>query len=235
MKKNSFEENPYVRRLKDVGYDDIGQVGGKGASLGEMLSGLASAGVQVPDGFSTTVDAYRCFIKENDLEERIVSILRQYQGKQLKLREAGKGIRDLVLKSIFPEKVEAAIKSAYRHLSAQYGEDSHAVAVRSSATSEDRPGASFAGMLDTHLNIQGEKNLLWACRRCMASLFTDRAIRYRERMGLNDMGSSLCVVVQRMVRSKKAGVMFSIEKETGFPDMVMITGSWGLGGKRCGR
>jgi len=222
-------KSPYVQRLKDVGYDDIGHVGGKSASLGEMLRGLSSAGVRVPDGFSTTVDAYRCFIKENDLEERIGSILRQYQGKQLKLRQAGKGIRDLILKNAFPEEVATAIRSAYRHLCAQYEEDSLAVAVRSSATSEDQPGASFAGMLDTHLNIQGEENLLWACRRCLASLFTDRAIRYRERMGIDDLGSSLCVAVQRMVRSEKAGVMFSIDKETGFPDMVMMTASWGLG------
>ena len=122
-----------------------------------------------------------------------------------------------------------AIRIAYRHLCAHYEEDSLPVAVRSSATSEDQPGASFAGMLDTHLNIQGEENLLWACGRCLASLFTDRAIRYRERMGIDDLGSSLCVAVQRMVRSEKAGVMFSIDKETGFPDMVMMTASWGLG------
>ena len=229
MDKNSFERNPYVRPLKDVGYDDIGQVGGKSASLGEMLSGLSSAGVRVPEGFSTTVDAFRCFIKENALEERIVSILRQYQEKQLQLRQAGKGIRDLILKSVFPEKVATAIRSAYRHLCTQYETDSLAVAVRSSATSEDQPGASFAGMLDTHLNIQGEADLLLACRRCLASLFTDRAIRYRERMGMDDIDSSLCVAVQRMVRSEKAGVMFSIDKEMGFPDMVMMTGSWGLG------
>ncbi|MBW2709866.1 MAG: phosphoenolpyruvate synthase [Deltaproteobacteria bacterium] len=229
MDKNSFKRNPYVRRLKDVGYDDIGQVGGKSASLGEMLSGLSSSGVRVPDGFSTTVDAYGCFIKENDLEESIDAILRQYRGKQLKLRQAGKGIRDLMLKSVFPEKVAAAIRSAFQHLSAQYGADSLAVAVRSSATSEDQPGASFAGMLDTYLNVQGETDLLSACRRCFASLFTDRAIRYRERMGIDDMNSSLCVAVQRMIRSEKAGVMFSIDKETGFPDMVMMTASWGLG------
>ena len=229
MSKNSFEPNPFVKRLKDVGYDDIGQVGGKSASLGEMLRGLSSAGVRVPDGFSTTVDAYHCFIKENNLEERIGSILRQYRGRQLKLRQAGKGVRDLIFKSGFPEKVATAIRSAYRHLCAQYEEDSLAVAVRSSATSEDQPGASFAGMLDTYLNIQGETDLLLACRRCLASLFTDRAIRYRERMGMDNIGSSLCVAVQRMVRSEKAGVMFSIDKETGFPDMVMMTASWGLG------
>jgi len=229
MDQYSFEPNPYVRSLKDVGYDDIDQVGGKSASLGEMLKGLSDAGVRVPHGFSTTVDAYRCFVFENHLEEKIASTLQEYQAKKLELAQAGKSIRALVLKSVFPEEVSSAIKNAYRDLCAPYGNDSVAVAVRSSATSEDQPGASFAGMLDTYLNIQGEEDLLWACRRCLSSLFTDRAIRYREKMDMDDLGASLCVAVQRMVRSEKAGVMFSIDKETGFPDMVMMTASWGLG------
>jgi pyruvate, water dikinase len=229
MNENSFDQNSYVRCLKNVGYDDIDQVGGKSASLGEMLRGLADAGVRVPNGFSTTVYAYRCFISENHLEEKISSILQEYKTKKLKLAQAGKSIRDLINKSVFPEEVSLAIKNAYRDLCAGYGNHSLAVAVRSSATSEDQPGASFAGMLDTYLNIQGEENLLWACRRCLSSLFTDRAIRYREKMDIDDLGSSLCVAVQRMVRSEKAGVMFSIDKETGFPDMVMMTASWGLG------
>ena len=229
MDKNSFEPNRYVRPFKDIGYDDIGQVGGKSASLGEMLGGLSSAGVRVPDGFSTTVDAYRCFLKENDLEEKIVSILREYRGKRLQLLMAGESIRDVILKSAFPQEVAAAIRNAYRDLCARYGEDAIAVAVRSSATSEDKPEASFAGMLDTYLNIQGEGELLRACRRCLASLFTDRAIRYRERMGMDDIGSAICVAVQRMVQSEKAGVMFSIDKETGFPDMIAMTACWGLG------
>ena len=229
MGENSLEKNPYVRSLKDVGYDDIDQVGGKSASLGEMLRGLSDAGVRVPHGFSTTVDAYRCFISENHLEEKIASTLQEYRTKKLELGKAGKTVRNLVLKSDFPEEVSSAIKNAYRDLCARYGDDSLAVGVRSSATSEDQPGASFAGMLDTYLNIQGEEDLLWACRRCLSSLFTDRAIRYREKMDMDDLGSSLCVAVQRMVRSEKAGVMFSIDKETGFPDMVMMTASWGLG------
>jgi len=229
MDKKNFKNNPYAQRLKDVGYDDIDQVGGKSASLGEMLKGLSSAGVRVPDGFSTTVEAYRRFMGEGGLEEKIVSILREYRTKRLELGQAGKNIRELILKRVFPETVSSAIREAYRDLCACYGDESLAVAVRSSATSEDQPGASFAGMLDTHLNIQGEADLLWACRLCISSLFTDRAIRYREKMGMDDLASSLCVAVQRMVRSEKAGVMFSIDKETGFPDMVTMTASWGLG------
>lgn len=229
MDKNGSEQSQYVLSLTDVGYEDTALVGGKSASLGEMLRGLSGAGVRVPDGFSTTVAAYRCFMRENGLNEKIAFLLRQYRTKQLTLRQTGNGIRESILAKNLPETVAEAIGNAYGKLCAQYDVDPLPVAVRSSATSEDQPGASFAGMLDTHLNIQGEADLLWACRRCLASLFTDRAIRYRERMGMDDMDSSLCVVVQRMVRSEKAGVMFSIDKETGFPDMVMMTGSWGLG------
>lgn len=229
MDKNGSEQSQYVLSLTDIGYEDTALVGGKSASLGEMLRGLSGAGVRVPDGFSTTVAAYRCFMRENGLNEKIAFLLRQYRTKQLTLRQTGNGIREAILAKKLPETVAEAIGDAYGKLCAQCDVDPLPVAVRSSATSEDQPGASFAGMLNTHLNIQGEADLLWACRRCLASLFTDRAIRYRERMGMNDMDSSLCVVVQRMVRSEKAGVMFSIDKETGFPDMVMMTGSWGLG------
>ncbi len=229
MDENVVEQNEYVRSLMSVGYEDISSVGGKSASLGEMLRGLSGAGVRVPDGFSTTVAAYRCFIEENGLDEKIASLLRQYQAKQLTLRQAGKNIRESILEKRLPEKVRETIENAYRKLCAQYDVNPLPVAVRSSATSEDQPGAGFAGMLDTHLNVQGETDLVSACHRCFASLFTDRAIRYREKMGMNALGASLCVAVQRMVNSDKAGVMFSIDKETGFPDMVMITASWGLG------
>ena len=229
MDHNVSEQSRYVRSLMDVGYGDTALVGGKSASLGEMLAGLSSAGVRVPDGFSTTVAAYRCFIKENGLDEKISFLMGQYRTKQLTLKQAGKGIRESILEKRLPERVRKAISDAYRKLCAQYGVDSLSVAVRSSATSEDQPGASFAGMLDTDLNVRGETDLLLSCHGCFASLFTDRAIRYREKMGMDALGASLCVAVQRMVRSDKAGIMFSIDKETGFPDMVMMTASWGLG------
>ncbi len=221
MDKEVVEQRQYVRPLTDVGYEDIASVGGKSASLGEMLRGLSSAGVRVPSGFSTTVSAYQYFVKGNRLDKKIASLLWQYQTKQLTLRQAGKGIRESILEKSLPGKIKEAIGNAYRELCAQYGVTQMSVAVRSSATSEDQPGASFAGMLDTHLNVQGERDLLSACRRCFASLFTDRAIRYREKMGMDALGSSICVAVQRMIRSDKAGVMFSIAKETGLPAMVM--------------
>ena len=229
MNKNITKPDIYIARLKDLNYGDSGRVGGKSASLGEMLSGLSSAGVRVPDGFSTTVPAYRAFMEENHLEEKINSVLAQYREKRLPLAQAGRTIRGLVLESPYPEEMANAIGGAYGDLCRQYGKDGLAVAVRSSATCEDRPEATFAGMLDTYLNIEGEEDLLNACRRCVASFFGDRAIRYREKMDVSDVGASLCVVVQRMIRSQKAGVMFSIDKETGFPDMIMITGTWGLG------
>jgi len=231
MKRNGADKRKYVRMLDEVNNGDIALVGGKNASLGEMIQGLSDAGIHVPNGFATTIEAYNDFLKKNDLGEGIRSLIDLYKEGALDLDQAGNAIRRHFLSSSFPENIAMEIRQAYRHLCAMYAVDDLDVAVRSSATAEDLPEASFAGMLESYLNIKGEEELLKACRHCFASLFTDRAIQYREQIGLDHMGISLCVVVQKMVRSDKAGagVMFSVDKDTGFPDMVVITAAWGLG------
>jgi len=231
MNRNGADKRKYVRMLDEVDNGDIALVGGKNASLGEMIQGLSDAGIHVPNGFATTIGAYNDFLKNNDLVEGIRSLIDLYKEGALDLDQAGNAIRKHFLSSSFPENVSMEIRQAYRHLCATYEVDNLDVAVRSSATAEDLPETSFAGMLESYLNIKGEEELLKACRHCFASLFTDRAIQYREQMGIDHMGISLCVVVQKMVRSDKAGagVMFSVDKDTGFPDMVVITAAWGLG------
>ena len=231
MDKNGADKRKYVRMLDEVNNGDVHLVGGKNASLGEMIQGLSNADIHVPNGFATTIDAYNDFLKKNDLIEGIRSLIDLYKEGALDLDQAGDAIRKHFLSCSFPENVSMEIRQAYRHLCAMYEVDDLDVAVRSSATAEDLPETSFAGMLESYLNIKGEEELLRACRNCFASLFTDRAIQYREQMGLDHMGISLCVVVQKMVRSDKAGagVMFSVDKDTGFPDMVVITAAWGLG------
>ncbi len=221
----------FIKFLHEVDRHDILLVGGKNASLGEMIRGLSSSGIRVPGGFSTTVDAYRYFLEENGITEKIPPLLKSYQKGMADLEQTGRTIRVLFEDADFPEDLSAAIRDAYRELFPSSDGLEPPVAVRSSATTEDQPEASFAGMLDSFLNVRGEKELLKTCRRCFASLFTDRAIGYREKMGLDPMDVSLCVGIQQMVRSDKAGagVMFSIDKDTGFPDMVVITAAWGLG------
>ncbi len=221
----------FIKFLHEVGRDDVFIVGGKNASLGEMIRGLSSSGVQVPNGFATTVDAYRYFLEGSGLTEKMVSLFNSFQEGLINLEYTGKTVRNFFLTSDFPDDLADAIRKAYKNLCRLSGESALDVAVRSSATAEDQPEASFAGMLDSYLNVRGEKELLEACRRCFSSLFTDRAIIYREEMGLDHMDVALCVGIQRMVRSDKggAGVMFSIDKDTGFPDMVVITAAWGLG------
>jgi pyruvate,water dikinase len=208
------------------------RVGGKNASLGEMIRALKDEGVRVPDGFATTADAYRAFLKANALTERIQAHLDALQsGHHQSLAKVGKEIRDLFRRATFPEEIATEIRQAYHDLSRRYQTDAVDVAVRSSATAEDLPEASFAGQQETFLNVSGEKALLDACRRCYASLFTDRAIAYRQQHGFDHMQVALSVGVQKMVRADTAGagVMFSIDTDTGFPHVVLITGAWGLG------
>ena len=208
---------------------DVARVGGKNASLGEMIASLAEAGVSVPGGFATTAAAYWAFLEANDLTERLRESLASLAEDRANLAAVGKACRGMILKAQFPEALDRAIAEAY----AQMGGNAEppAVAVRSSATAEDLPEASFAGQLETFLNIRGEDALLKACKRCFASLFTDRAIAYRENNGFDHMQVALSVGVQRMVRADLAGsgVMFSIDTETGFPDAVLINAAWGLG------
>jgi len=221
----------YVRWFETLGSADVGLVGGKNASLGEMIQALGDRGIRVPQGFATTAAAYRQFIDENDLAEPLRSLLEDLARARKPLDEVGRSIRRLFLRGQFPYRIADAIAVAYGELSRRYDTDNVDVAVRSSATAEDLPQASFAGQQETFLNISGAEELMDACRRCYASLFTDRAITYREHHGFAHLQVALSIGVQKMVRSDtgSAGVMFSIDTETGFPDVVVINGSWGLG------
>jgi pyruvate,water dikinase len=221
----------YVRWLKDLSSHDVPLVGGKNASLGEMIQHLRETGIRVPEGFATMAEAYWDFLEANNLKNKIAQQLKELRKDQQKLAKVGKTIREWFYKSDFPPPLAQAITQAYRQLADQIGHQNPAVAVRSSATAEDLPEASFAGQQETFLNVSGEEALLDACRRCFASLFTDRAIIYRQNHGFDHMKVALSAGVQRMVRADKAGagVMFSIDTETGFPSAVLINAAWGLG------
>ena len=215
-----------VVSLEAVGLDAIPEVGGKNASLGEMIRELSAEGVQVPGGFATTAAAYRHFIQAGGLRQQLHTILDGVDGRDIAaLQAAGAAARALLLGAPLPEDLRNAILEAYRALG------SPPVAVRSSATAEDLPDASFAGQQETYLNVRGEQELLAACRRCFASLFTDRAISYRQLNGFDHFEVALSIGVQRMVRSDLAcsGVMFSIDTETGFRNAVLLTAAYGLG------
>lgn len=215
--------------FEEIGRGDVGRVGGKNASLGEMVRELTSASIRVPPGFATTAEVYWDFVEANCLREQMRSLLGRLDQGDRSLDETGRAIRDLFLHAVWPDELARAIVAAYRQLCERTGRPD--VAVRSSATAEDLPDASFAGQQETFLNIRGEKALLAACRRCYASLFTDRAISYRKLHGFADMGVALSIGVQQMVRSDLggSGVMFSIDTETGFRDLVLIDAAWGLG------
>lgn len=220
-----------IRWFEDIGIDDIPLVGGKNASLGEMYRELASQGVKVPNGFAITAEAYRSFLRTTGLDQRITQIIRGLDTRDLdNLRQRGRQIRQAMLAASLQQDLEQAIVEAYDRLS-----DGHVdlvdVAVRSSATAEDLPDASFAGQQETYLNVQGHQALLDACKRCFASLFTDRAISYRVDKGFDHFKIALSIGVQRMVRSdlSASGIMFSIDTETGFRDAVLINASYGLG------
>lgn len=225
-------EKRFVRWFEDLRSDDVSSVGGKNASLGEMLSELKQENIRVPDGFATTAEAYRAFIEYNELEREIRSLIDTFHNGEKSIQDIGKRIRRLFTdKTEFPEEIAEAIRQAYQELSKRYDTDEVDIAARSSATAEDLPEASFAGQQETFLNVTGEEALLDACRHCYASLFTDRAISYREEQGFDHMQVALSVGVQKMVRADKAGsgVMFTIDTETGFPDVVVINAAWGLG------
>ncbi|MBA3041111.1 MAG: phosphoenolpyruvate synthase [Alphaproteobacteria bacterium] len=217
--------------FETLGRHDVPRVGGKNASLGEMVQTLAAGGIRVPPGFATTADAYWSYVTANALQERMTSFLAQWEAGKATLSETGEAIRNIFLKGDWPADLEAAIRAAYRELSKRAGVDEVEVAVRSSATAEDLPDASFAGQQETFLNIKGETALIDACRRCYASLFTDRAISYRKTKGFDHMKVALSIGVQQMVRSDigGSGVMFSIDTETGFDKVVLINAAWGLG------
>ncbi len=220
----------YVVSLDKLGNHDVERVGGKNASLGEMISNLADAGVSVPGGFATTAQAYRDFIDTNNLDARIHDLLDTLDINDVNtLAKAGTQIRQWILDGDFPAQLDADIRSAFAEMA--NGNDNMAVAVRSSATAEDLPDASFAGQQETFLNIRGVDNVIHAAKEVFASLFNDRAISYRVHQGFDHRNVALSVGVQRMVRSETAtaGVMFSLDTESGFRDVVFITGAYGLG------
>jgi pyruvate, water dikinase len=217
--------------FEDLHRVDVALVGGKNSSLGEMVQELGGLGIRVPPGFATTADAFRRFIKENGLNEIIAETVADYDEGKITLHVAGDTVRSAIVAGDWPAETEAAIRAAYRELSKRAGQTDLSVAVRSSATAEDLPDASFAGQQETYLNVVGEEALLAACRKCYASLFTDRAITYRKVKGFDHNQVALSVGVQQMVRSdiSGSGVMFSIDTESGFDKVVLITAAWGLG------
>ncbi|MCB0403619.1 MAG: phosphoenolpyruvate synthase [Bdellovibrionales bacterium] len=217
---------PFTLDFSQIGLSDIANVGGKNASLGEMTRELTTQGIRVPGGFAVTAEAYQFFLKENGLAETISGILNRYNTQDVSgLQEAGASIRSAFMNAKMPAQLAEAIIAAYQEM----GEPD--VAVRSSATAEDLPGASFAGQQETYLNIRGSGALVHACQRCFASLYTDRAIHYRENQGYEHLKVHLAIAVQKMVRSDLAcsGVMFSIDTESGFKDVILINAAYGLG------
>jgi len=226
-----MDDEKIVKWFDELNSDDVGLVGGKNASIGEMITTLKEKNIKVPNGFATTSDAYYYFLKSNNLDKKIKSELEKYHKKNQSLQKTGKNIRKLFLDSSFPDELSDKIGEEYSNLSKKYDKKNVDVAVRSSATAEDLPDASFAGQQETFLNISGEKKLLEACKKCYASLFTDRAISYREQHGFVHLDVALSIGIQKMIRSDKAGsgVMFSIDTETGFPKVIVINAAWGLG------
>jgi pyruvate,water dikinase len=221
----------YVTALETVSMRDVPRVGGKNASLGELLQHLREAGVRAVGGFATDVSAYAAFVAANDLGGVIERAMSAYGAGELPVEEAGKRVREAMRAAVLPASVADAVREAYRALGRERRQRVPAVAVRSSATAEDLPEASFAGQQETFLNVRGEAALLDAVRACFASLYTDRAISYRRNNGIDQIRVALSAGVQPMVRSDRgaAGVLFSVDTETGFPGVVVINAGYGLG------
>jgi pyruvate,water dikinase len=223
--------NNYIKFFNEIGIKDIPQVGGKNASLGEMFRNLSGKGIAVPDGFALTADAYWAFLDHNGFRKKLHQILSSLDVTDFSnLGGVGKQCRELLMTGAIPEPLREKIAEGYEHLTKQYGNEV-SFAARSSATAEDLPNASFAGQQETYLNVKGLENLIKACHRCYASLFTDRAIKYRNDNGFEHTKVALSVGVQLMVRSDKAcsGVMFSLDPDTGFEQVALVAGAWGLG------
>lgn len=222
---------PFIIWFKDLRLKDVPMVGGKNAALGEMYVNLTKRGVNIPDGFAITADAYRYFLKTAEIDAEIKHLLSGLDTKSVKdLQKRGKAVRGLILNAELPADLAREIVLAYRKLERKYGKLTD-VAVRSSATAEDLPGASFAGQQETYLNVSGAEAVLHATKKCIASLFTDRAISYRADKGFSHSDVALSVGIQKMVRSDLAasGVTFTIDTETGFDKVVVVNASWGLG------
>jgi len=231
MKKTNWKENKFILRFDEIGIEDVPYVGGKNASLGEMYRNLVPKGVNIPNGFAITAYAYRYLLKETWADKKIKEILSDLDTSDLdNLAQRGSRVRSLIKSLEFPEDLTKAIIESYKKMEKIYWKNVD-VAVRSSATAEDLPDASFAGQQDTYLNIFGYESIIDACKRCFASLFTNRAISYRQDKHFDHFSIALSITVQKMVRSDLAcsGVMFSIDTESGFKDAVLLTGAYGLG------
>ena len=227
-----MSKNKFVLFFKDLSISDVPLVGGKNASLGEMFSKLDKKGVRIPNGFATTSFAYNHFFEANNLKSKIKKIIKGLDKRNVKdLMAKGAAIRKIIMEAEIPQDMQVEIFLAYHELSKYYKEKNTDVAVRSSATAEDLPDASFAGQQETFLNISGEEDLILAVKKCIASLFTDRAISYRIDKKFDHFSISLSVGVQKMVRADKgsSGVMFSIDTESGFSGVVLINSIFGLG------
>ena len=229
---SSKKTNEHLLWFEDIGLKDLPKVGGKNASLGEMITHLTKLGIRVPEGFAVTTKAFRAFVSHNKLEERLKEALEGLDpDNPSDVAARGRKVRKMFLDSEFPDDLRREIEWGYWELGRRLSLENPSVAIRSSATSEDLEGASFAGQHETILNVRGERAVVRAIKQCFASLFTDRAIAYRVHKGFGQIGNALSVGVQRMVRSDLAcsGVMFTLDTESGFENVVYITGSWGLG------
>jgi len=226
------KEQKHLLWFKEISVKDVPLVGGKNASLGEMFSQLTKKGVDIPDGFALTSEAYWYYLRENKIDYRLKEIFKEFNPESLEsLEKTGRAARQLILGSNFPKNLKEEILKNYKELSQKYGQENVDVAVRSSATAEDLPSASFAGQHETFLNVSGSQSLLKAIKNCMASLFTNRAIAYRDEKGFDHLKIALSVGVQKMVRSdlSSAGIMFSLDTETGFKDVILINSIFGIG------
>ncbi|NMB92357.1 MAG: phosphoenolpyruvate synthase, partial [Parcubacteria group bacterium] len=222
----------YIRWFKNITIKDVPSVGGKNASLGEMYQYLTPQGINIPNGFAITANAYYYFLDKGKIRKPIEKLLKNLNPQDIKsLQRIGKEIRKLIIQTPLPKNLEKQIIEAYHQLSKEYGETDTDVAVRSSATAEDLPSASFAGQHETFLNVRGEKALLESVKKSYESLFLDRAISYRIEKGFNHMKVAISTGVQKMVRSDlgSSGIMFTLDTESGFKNIIVINGIYGLG------
>jgi pyruvate,water dikinase len=223
-------ENKFTIRFKDIRLKDIAKVGGKNASIGEMYSQLSAVGIRIPDGFAITANAYNAFLNENNCRDKLLAVFKELDVQGFSnLKKIGESAREIIRQSILSNEFVEAVLLAYTTLDS--AQQNLSVAVRSSATAEDLPEASFAGQHESFLNVKGDEALIIAVKKCYVSMFTDRAIKYREDNGFHQLDIALSVGVQKMVRADLAssGVVFTIEPESGFKDIVHVSGTWGLG------
>jgi len=226
------EDKKHILRFEEINADKVPEVGGKNASLGEMYNKLTKKGINVPDGFAVTSSAFWYYVEENNIKEELEKIFKEFDPDSIQsLKETGKKARDLIKGGKFPDDLREKIEEAYSDLSKKYDQEEADVAARSSGTAEDQPDASFAGQFETFLNVSGPEELLKSIKGCMASLFNDRAIAYKEEKGFSHLDIALSVTIQKMVRSdlSSSGIIFTLDTETGFKDAVLINSIWGVG------